>query len=125
MLRGGLPGQVVDLGIQGRFIMVTSRPLLDELARVLQYPKLSAYFDDPLSTVLLVEHASVLVEPTSTVNLVDDEPDNRVIEAALASNADYVVTGDQRLLDLGRCDGTQIVRPRQFLEALGVRKLDE
>jgi putative PIN family toxin of toxin-antitoxin system len=125
MLRGGLPGQIVDFALEARFIMVTSRALLDELARVVQYPKFSGYFEDPLSTVLLVEHASVVVEPTARVALVDDESDNRVIEAALASNAAYIVTGDRLLLELGRCNGTQIVTPRQFLDALGVRTQDE
>ncbi len=62
--RGGVPEQVVDLGLRGHFVMVTSRPLLDELARVLQYPKLAPLFEDPLSTVLLIERAGVVVEPT-------------------------------------------------------------
>jgi uncharacterized protein len=125
MALGGIPGRVVDLGIQGHFIIVTSPVLLQELARVLQYQKLAAFFDDPLSTLLLVERASVVVEPTMRVNLLADDPDNRLIEAALMSNADFLVTGDQKLLDLRTCNGTGIVRPREFLESLGSVPPDE
>jgi putative PIN family toxin of toxin-antitoxin system len=115
----GIPRRVLDLGLQGHFVMVTSRPLLDELARVLQYAKLAPYFDDPLSTVLLIERASVIVEPTATIHLLDDEPDNRLVEAALAVQADYIVTGDAGPLALATCNGAQIVRPRDFLVAIG------
>ncbi|MGH2676156.1 MAG: putative toxin-antitoxin system toxin component, PIN family [Actinomycetota bacterium] len=55
MLRGRNPGRVLELGVQGQFVMVTSRPLLDELARVVQYEKLAPFFHDPLSTVLLIQ----------------------------------------------------------------------
>ncbi len=40
------------------------------------------------------------VEPTRTLNVCRDADDNRVIEAALEGNADYVVTGDDDLLSL-------------------------
>jgi putative PIN family toxin of toxin-antitoxin system len=113
----GPPSEVVNLATGGRFMLITSRPLLDELACVIQYPRLADYFPDPLSIVLLVEALAVMVEPITMLEVIDDDPDdNRVLEAAQAGHADYIVSGDKHLRDLGSFDGTQIVRPAAFLE---------
>jgi len=114
----GAPSRVVDFGLRGLFAMVTSRALLDELAEVLQRPKLAAVFDDPLSIVVLIERMSVLVEPTVWLEVVTDSADNRVLEAAQAGHADYIVTGDSDFLDLETFEGTYIVQPTRFLEIL-------
>ncbi|MGH3368413.1 MAG: putative toxin-antitoxin system toxin component, PIN family [Nocardioidaceae bacterium] len=116
---GGAPGRVVDLALAGRFVMVSSRPLLDELARVLERPKLAGVFAKPAEIVRLVEAASVVVEPTKALEIVAADPsDDRVLEAADAARADFIITGDHHLLELEDFRGTRIIRPRGFLEAL-------
>ncbi|MGH2710981.1 MAG: putative toxin-antitoxin system toxin component, PIN family [Actinomycetota bacterium] len=116
---GGVPGRVVDLALAGRFVMVTSRPLLSELARVLRRRKLAGVFAESAEIVRLIEAASVVVEPTRTLQVVAEDPaDDRVLEAADAAQADFIVTGDRHLLDLGAFEGARIVRPRAFLEVL-------
>ena len=47
----------------------------------------------------------------------EDEPDNRILECALAARADTVVTGDRHLLKLKRFRDILIASPRQFLDA--------
>jgi len=49
---------------------------------------------------------------------VDDLP---VLGTAVASEADYLVTGDRELLGLGKIGATVIVSPRMFLERLRAR----
>jgi putative PIN family toxin of toxin-antitoxin system len=44
--------------------------------------------------------SSVVVEPLSVFTVVEDESDNRVLEAAVAAGADYIVSGDGHLLTL-------------------------
>lgn len=116
---GGTPGKIVDLALAGRFVMVTSRPLVDELDRVLRRRKLARVFAEPARIVRLVETASFVVEPGRRLHVVMADPaDDRVLEAAEAAQADFIVTGDRHLLDLEVFEGTRIVRPRRFLEAL-------
>ena len=116
---GGAPGRVVDLALAGRFVMVSSRPLLNELARVLERPKLAGVFTEPAEVVRLIEAASVVVEPTKALEVVAADPaDDRVLEAADAAQADFIVTGDRHLLDLENFGGARIIRPRVFLETL-------
>ncbi|EQD63888.1 PilT domain-containing protein [mine drainage metagenome] len=43
----GPPSVIVDSVLAGELLLVSSPPLLDELERVLAYPKLAALFPDP------------------------------------------------------------------------------
>ena len=115
---GGPPGAVVDAALAGHFEIVTSPALLDELRRVLGYPKLQAVIGDADELVKFLALAAVVVTPTETVAVSRDPDDDRLIEAALAANADVIVTGDQDLLTLERVDQIKILTPREFLEAL-------
>jgi predicted nucleic acid-binding protein len=44
-----------------------------------------------------------------------DPPDNRILECAEAGRADYIVSGDKHLLDLGQYGETPIVKVAEFL----------
>ena len=57
-----------------------------------------------------------MIEPTQTLNVVLDDPDdNRVVECAVASDSDCIVTGGKDLLRLGQNDGIQNTRVAEFL----------
>lgn len=111
-----VPGRIVEHALGLRFALVTSRALLDELARVLKYRKLAKVFPNSDQLVRLVEQLALVVEKTAALNVVtEDEADNRVLEAAQASKADFVVTGDAHLLKLRAFEGTRIVTPAEFV----------
>jgi uncharacterized protein len=48
-----------------------------------------------------------------------DPSDNRFLEAALAGKADYVISNDRHLLELGSFEGIMIVKPSRFVELIG------
>jgi len=50
---------------------------------------------------------------------VGDEPDNRVLECAVAGRADLIVSGDRHPLRLWEHAGIRIVRTVDFLRTLG------
>lgn len=113
----GTPSKIIDHALDGRFMLVTSPALLEELERVLQYPKIQGVFGDPFAVVLLVRAISTIVEPSEHLHLLDDESDNRLLEAALEGHADYVVTGD-KLVNASYQDGFRVVTPKEFLDVL-------
>ena len=115
---GGPPAAVLDAALVGHFEIVTSPALLDELRRVLAYPKLQAVIGDADELIKLLALVAIVVTPTKTVELVRDPDDDRLIEAALAAGADIIVTGDQDLLTLGDIGQISILTPREFLETL-------
>ena len=62
----------------------------------------------------------LLVIPTENLRIVANDPDDdRILECALAANANVIVSGDQHLLKLGRFRTISITTPRQFLGSHG------
>jgi putative PIN family toxin of toxin-antitoxin system len=97
-------------------MLVTSKALLSELGRVLAYPRLAAVISEPDELVRLISEVAVVVDPDREVTVVRNDPTgNRVLEAAGAANADYIVSGDSDLLEIGIFEDTRIVSPRQFM----------
>lgn len=114
----GPPYKVVKAGLEGKYRPVISTPILEELA-----DKLRGKFEVPedkiglLVDILLVN--SEVVEPSSEIDIVEDDPsDNKIIECAVDGNAGFVVTGDSDLLDLEDYEGMKIVEPSRFLEII-------
>jgi len=70
---------------------------------------------DPDQTVALIEALALLVAPDQRIAVVsDDETDNRVLEAAVAGAASYIVSGDRHLLELGAFEQIPILAPAVF-----------
>lgn len=90
----GPPSVIVDAVLAGELLLVSSPPLLSELERVLAYPKLARVFPDPAGIVGRIRMVTELVEPAFTLAVVTDEPDNRVLEAAVDARVEAIVTGD-------------------------------
>jgi putative PIN family toxin of toxin-antitoxin system len=73
---------------------------------------------------LICQHA-LIVESTVETSLCRDPKDYPVMAAAIAGQAEFLVTGDADLLDDPQLRvemsalGTQVVGVRQFLDALG------
>jgi len=106
---------------QERFTLVSAPALLEELTRVLRYPRLQRYYDAATRDrfVALVATLSELVElPEEIPPICRDPDDDRVIACAVVGRADVIVSGDKDLLDLGEVGGIPILTAVQFLARL-------
>lgn len=56
-----------------------------------------------------------LVTPRQRLNVLHDEPDNRILERAVTAKADVTVTGDRAMLQLGEYRGIRILSLSDFL----------
>jgi uncharacterized protein len=110
----GAPATILDAALDGRLVLVTSPPLLAELRRVLGYPKLAKVIKEGTRLADLIEASSVMVLPSRVFAVIDDESDNRVLEAAVEGAANYIVSGDDHLLRLGFFQGIPVVPPAEF-----------
>lgn len=54
--------------------------------------------------------------PAITLDILDDESDNRFLELAETCNADYLITGNTKHFPMKEYKGTTIVLPREFWE---------
>ncbi|MFI5351915.1 MAG: putative toxin-antitoxin system toxin component, PIN family [Candidatus Binatales bacterium] len=116
---GGVPDQVLALARRGRVDLFISKPILDEIEGVLkrkfQWPPTRVR-----AALTAIGEFARTVEPQERIAVVKkDEPDNRVLECALAAKAAVVVSGDSHLRDLGSFRGVRILSPRAFLDMIG------
>jgi putative PIN family toxin of toxin-antitoxin system len=55
-----------------------------------------------------------MVRNRRQINIVRDPEDNKILESAVESKADYLVTRDNDLLSIGKFQNTEIVTPAEF-----------
>lgn len=111
---GGKPRAILSLTLEYKVQAITSRILLAELEEVIgkKFPKL-VY---ELSIIRKrINKKFTLVQPKNTLHIVRDPDDNRVLEAAVEGNCDYIVTGDIDLLEIKDYKNIKIVTPDEFL----------
>jgi putative PIN family toxin of toxin-antitoxin system len=99
-------------------VLVTAPELLQELDRVLRYPRLQRYYKQEERTrfVALLLAVSELVElPEEIPRICRDPDDDRVIACAVAGEADVIVSGDDDLLALARVRDIPIQSPAELL----------
>ena len=113
----GPPAAIIDAVTAGELTLLSSPALIAELRRVLSYSKLAKVFANPNAIADLVVSVSVQVLTSTQLQVVGDDSDNRVVEAALDGGADYVVSGDDDLLSLGSFEGIPIVTSAAFIAA--------
>lgn len=65
-----------------------------------------------------ISHVATVLRPRPTVHVLKDEPDNRILECAIAAQAEYVVSGDRHLLALKRHAYITMISLADFLAGL-------
>lgn len=104
--------KVVNAALAGRFVPVTSPAMLAELERALGRPEFRDVFREPIWIAKLVERMSIVVEPGVAPRIVADAASNEILAVAESGGAEFIVTGEIALLQLGRHREIRIVRPR-------------
>ena len=94
--------------------LVMSKPILDELLGTLSR-KFSRDAEELAHIAVFLSELAVFVKPRRRLRVVKDEPDNRILECALAGRAEAIVTGDRALLALREYHGVRIISLRDYL----------
>lgn len=106
----GIPAQVLDAWRAERFQVVLSGAILDEIGRVLRYPRVAVYhrWSEERLRQWLEDFAHLAVMTPGILNLEiiqEDSADNRYLECAVEGAAAYIVSGwhrDRRPTTSGR-----------------------
>jgi putative PIN family toxin of toxin-antitoxin system len=119
-LWGGIPGSILDVAVVGDFTAVSSLPLIEELRRVLSYPRslrrLIAMGKTGTDILEQYETLVEIVQPAVFPSVVvrSDPADDQVLRAAVGGDASLIVSGNDHLLDLQSFRKIQIVSPSIF-----------
>lgn len=121
MLPESLPGRIVAAWRAASFTLVLSEPMLQEIRRVLAYPKISrriGWDDQTMDTFVLMLrlHAESVAIEGVQAHVPSDPMDNTILATLIASEADVLVTGDGDLLELR--DQYPIVTAAEFAKRL-------
>ena len=122
--KAGRPAMVIDAWRAGQYLLVTSPSILFEIKRVVEAPSIRKKYglsrDRIARLILLLEKDTIVVPGLSTVGgtIPKDPTDEMFFSAALDAKADFIVSGDRHLLDLGEYKDVPILTVRQFLELL-------
>lgn len=113
---GNYSSQIISAWRAGRFTLVSSLPMVEELVRILRTFKIK--MDEEIIEEwrnIIIENA-IIVEPTEKLNLVKADPtDDMFFEAALASSAQYIVSQDNHILKIADYQGIRVISPEEFL----------
>jgi uncharacterized protein len=119
---GGIlrPVQVGLVG--GRFTLLVSEPLLDEIADVLGRPRIAAKYgvtvDSRDELVALLRHHGVMTPVTGAMRVCRDPDDDAVIETAANGQATVLVTRDE---DIYRAPEVLAVLHQHGVAVVGLR----
>ena len=113
---GGKPRDIIYLIQEGKVQAFVSSSILYELKEVLT--KKFNFNDEKLSEVEdLINKNFVSVSPKDSLKMIKSYPiDNKILEVAVESKADYLITGDKKhILPLKKIRKTKIVLAEEFL----------
>lgn len=102
--------------IEGQDHLIISKAIIYELLTTLS-GKFSRDQEELAHVAVFLTEIGERVYPKRKVNILKDDPDNRILECAMAGHADAVVTGDRAMLALGQYKGIRILTLKEYLES--------
>ena len=111
---GGSAEKAYLEAVRGTFELFTSVAILTETANTL---RTKFEWSDYKTQQLLraISKTATVVKSKPHIHLLKDEPDNRILECALLTRADLIVTGDQHLLSLREYRNISIIKVADFI----------
>jgi len=128
-LLGGKSKEIFKRIDKGDIELILSDDIFAEYSVLIDYPKIKERVDSLLFYSLLYEiyKRAKFLEPNEQFNICRDREDNKFLDAVYTSKADYLITLDEDLLDLGdenkefqiKEHKFKILRPEEFLKLIG------
>ena len=117
---GGSPALVFRLWLDGGYELVCSPVLLEELAKALNYPKLSKHIrsDEAEELIQLLRRGALMVDdPAISPDVSSSDPGDDYLIALAGKSRSVLVSGDRDLLELS--DQIPVYSPTEFLSLIG------
>lgn len=114
----GKSNEILQKAMSGEIKACISEEMLQELTTVLKRD-FEVTEDRAEKVVESITLYAEIIKTKSTIKVVKDDPaDDKILECATDSQAEFVVSKDKHLLKLQRFQDTKIITPRDFLELI-------
>jgi hypothetical protein len=122
--RKGAPSKDLDEWRAGKYLLVTSPSIISEIRRVLTAPRIRKRYrigEQEIEQLIdLLKKEAVIVPGSATVKgVIPRDPEgDKFLACAVDAGADFIVSGDRHLLDLGEHRGIPIITVQEFMKKL-------
>ena len=126
----GAPAQLLQAWKDRAYILITSRQIIAETEKALHYPRILKKYHlqerDIQALINLIDHEAIVLPSPAKINIIKEDPDdNQVLACALEAKAQYIVSGDKHLLNLGQYKSISVVNVREFLKIINYSPLPQ
>jgi putative PIN family toxin of toxin-antitoxin system len=116
---GGALVLILEKWDEGKFTVVVTSEILGEYFEVLNRPKFRLKQETIDKIFRYIYQFSEFVVPEEAIQFVEADPeDDKFLEAAIAGQVDFIVSGDKHLLDLKEFRSIPIISGREFINFL-------
>ncbi|MCI0469762.1 MAG: putative toxin-antitoxin system toxin component, PIN family [Nitrospirae bacterium] len=112
---GGAAEKAMLKIINGEDRLLISREIIKEVLSVLA-DKFSSDRESLSRVAVNLSELGEIVGIRKQIGVLQDEPDNRILECAVSGGADIIVTGDKAMLKLKEYETVKIVSLREYLD---------
>jgi len=98
-----------------------SNQIFEEYIQVMNRDKFTRYPDFKLRSNIVLSKLSDISEfyvPNTKIEILTDKSDNKFLELAFASRADYIITGNTLDFRITEFENTKILTPREFWDSI-------
>lgn len=112
----GKPEECLKLILEDKIEAFATQEMLDEVSEVLKYDKFNFSEQEQQKLLEILVSEFQFVNPEISINQSEDLDDNKFLECAVSTDADYIISGDSDLLELKEYENITITKPETFLE---------
>jgi len=111
------PEKIIELLLNEEIDLYYSSEIILEYRDVLFREKFSIISETKRNIfITAIVDSGILVVPKQKIHVITKDPaDNKFLECAVTSKADYLITGNTHHFDFKQFEGVKIVTPAQFL----------
>lgn len=116
---GGALVLILERWDKGEFTVIVTSDILREYFEVLNRPKFKLKQETIDKITRYIYQFSEFVVPEEKIKLIEADPaDDKFLEAAIAGKVDFIVSGDDHLLELREFRSIPILSGREFMDWL-------
>ena len=112
----GKPRLIFEKVLNGELELILSDKQLEEIINVLNYPKFNFNDDQKSKFINILLEVSTLIKLNKIVDIIKEDPDDNIIlTSAISGNADFIISGDEHLLNLKKFKNIKILSANNFI----------